>query len=264
LNADEARRLDALHGTLFDLMRQSANVSFAGIGFPYSECSRYTNIATNAVVALLATARLLNDERKFNAVLHGGDPSIPMLVSWTQLFDHVIYGQSEAPSPECVNNHDADSLTSLDNHHDYQTGTTVPGEIADRFRNSNPGQGIGYPMFTLERLLDSAEILRNAGFEPYGYRGAHRQSMEMAMQYYACFAKDAGFYKVVTVENSGACPNAAQYYGKLVNGVDRNVLIGAYRFPNNAVITDLEQAAKVSSSSGAFSLDTILFGKWRD
>ena len=264
LNADEARRLDALHGTLFELIRQSANVSFAGIGFPYSECSRYTNIATNAVVALLATARLLNDESKFNAVLYGGDPSIPMLVSWTQLFDHVIYGQSEGPSPECVNNHDADSLTSLNNHQDYQTQTTVPGEIADRFRNFNPGQGIGYPMFTLERLVDSAEILRNAGFDPYGYHGAHRQSIEMAMQYYACFAKDAGFYKVVTVENSGACPNAAQYYGKLVNGVDRNVLIGAYRFPNDAVITDLEQTAKVSSSSGAFSLDAILFGKWRD
>jgi hypothetical protein len=264
LNGDEARRLDALHGALFDLMRQSENVFFAGVGFPYSECSRYTNIATNAVVAMLATARLLNDEGKFNAVLYGNDPSIPILVSWMQLFDHVIYGQSEGPSPECVNNHEADSLTSLNNHHDYQTATAVPGEIADRFRNSNPLQGIGYPMFTLERLIDSAEIMRNAGLDPYGYRGAHRQSIETAMQYYACFAKGAGFYKVVTVENAGACPNAAQYYGKLVNGVDRNMVMGAYRFPADEAITEVEAAAKTAAASGPFSLDAIFFGKWRD
>ena len=75
------------HGALFDLIRQSANVFFAGVGFPYSQCSRYTNIATNGVVAMLATARVLNDERKFKAVLYGGDPMVPVLVPWTELFD---------------------------------------------------------------------------------------------------------------------------------------------------------------------------------
>jgi hypothetical protein len=82
------------------------------------------------------------------------------------------------------------------------------------------GQGIGYPMFTLERSPDSAEILRNVGLDPYGYRGAHKQSIEMALQYYACHARGAGFYKIVA-ENSRTCPNAPQYYGKLVSGVDR-------------------------------------------
>jgi hypothetical protein len=80
----------------------------------------------------------------------------------------------------------------------------------------------------------------------------------------ACLAKGAGFLKLVTAENSAACPNAAQYYGKLVNGVERNVVIGACRFPQDHAITDVEQAAKVASSSGPFSLDAILFGKWRD
>jgi hypothetical protein len=140
----------------------------------------------------------------------------------------------------------------------------APGEIDDRFRNKDAAQGIGYAMFTLERLFDTAEILRNAGFDPYGCHGTHRQSLEMAVQYYACYAKGAGFNKVVSAENSGSCPNAAQYYGKVVNGVDRNVVIGAYRFPQNEATAASEQAAKVSSSSGAFSLDAIFFGKWRD
>jgi hypothetical protein len=138
------------------------------------------------------------------------------------------------------------------------------GEIADRGRNANPLQGIGYPMFTLERLFDAAEVLRAAGFDSYGYRGARRQSIEMALQYYACYAEGAGFYKVVTADNSRACPNAAQYYGKLVNGVDRLVLVGAYRFPQDASITALEAGARSPASSGAFATDAILFGKWRD
>jgi hypothetical protein len=29
-------------------------------------------------------------------------------------------------------------------------------------------------MFTLERLIDSAELLRNAGFDAYAYRGRHK------------------------------------------------------------------------------------------
>jgi hypothetical protein len=263
-NAEEVRRLNAFHAAIFDLIRQSENVLYAGVGFPYSDCSRYTNLATNANIGMLATARLLNDERKVKAVLFGGDPAVPVLAPWTHLFDHLIYGQSDGPAPGCVSNHEPDSQSSLANHHDYQTPDAAPGEIADRFRNAKAGQGIGYPMFTLERLFDAAELMRIAGFDPYGYRGGHHQSIEMAMQYYACYAKGAGFYKTVTAENSGSCPNAAQYYGRLVNGVDRMVLIGAARFSGNAAITGLEAGAQETASSGAFSTDAILFGKWRD
>jgi hypothetical protein len=84
----------------------------------------------------------------------------------------------------------------------------------------------------------------------------------MAVEYYACFAKGAGFDKTVTRENSGTCPNAAQYYGRLVNGVDRMLLIGAERFSGNRVITGLEAVAQKPASSRAFSTDAILFGKW--
>jgi hypothetical protein len=40
-------------------------------------------------------------------------------------------------------------------------------------RNAKAGQGIGYPMFTLERLYAAAELMQIAGFDPYGYRGTN-------------------------------------------------------------------------------------------
>jgi hypothetical protein len=89
--------------------------------------------------------------------------------------------------------------------------------------------------------------------------------MEMAIEYYTCYAKGAGFYKTVTAENSSSCPNAAaQYYERLVKGIDRMLLIGAERFSGDAAITGLEAGAQETASTGAFSTDAILFGKWRD
>lgn len=263
LNADEETRLDTFHGAMFELIRQSDNAFFGQRVYPYPDAARYNNIVANALASLLATARLLDDSHKLNAVLYGGDRSIPVLNSWIRAFDRLIYGEADS-LPEFGGNRYSDSLTSLKNHSDFQLPTVVPGEIADRGRNATPLQGIGYPMFTLERLIDGAEILRIAGFDPYGYRGVHKQSIEMALEYYSRYAKSAGFYKVVTAENSGSIPNAAQYYGKIVNGVDQLIPIGACRFPGKTTIMELEAEAKLRSSTGAFSLDAILFGKWRD
>lgn len=263
LNAQEESRLDAFHAAMYDLLRQAANGGMGAAVYPYPDAARYGNITANLIASLLATARLLDDRPKFEAALYGSDPSMPLLYPWIRDVDRLIYGESDS-LPEFGQDKFPDSLTSLQNHTDFQLPVVAPGEIADRGRNANPLQGIGYPMFTLERLFDSAEVLRNAGFDPYAYRGAHKQSLEMAMQYYACFAKEAGLYKVVTAENSSSCPNAPQYYGKLVNGVDRMLLIGAYRFPANNSITVIETSAKTVSSSGGFSTDAILFGKWRD
>jgi hypothetical protein len=266
LNAEEERRLGALHGGLFDLIREALNGFWGAMVFPYPAAARYGNVPTNAVASLLATARLRDDERQFNAVLYGIDPSIPVLLPWTRLFDRIIYGESDS-IPESGQNRFSDSLTSLKNHTDYQGPNVAPGEIADRTRGAYELQGIGYPMFTLERLIDAAEVMRIAGFDPYGYRGRHRQSIEMAIAYYACFARHAGFYKIVSADNSAACPDAAQYYGKLVNAVDPNVVIGAHRFPTNRAITEVEDAAKalpLANPPTTFSTDAILFGKWRD
>jgi hypothetical protein len=263
LNDKEENQLNLFHAGMFDLIRQSLNAFLGAKVFPYPDCARYNNIPTNDVASLLAIGRLLDDEKRFNAVLYGRDSSVIVLIPLNRLFDRIIYGESDT-LPACYENRYPDSLTSLQNHSDYQNANVAPGEIADRGRNENPLKGIGYPMFTLERLFDSAETLRNSGFDLYGYRGAHNQSIEMAMQYYACYAKGAGFYKVVTADNSKSCPNAAQYYGKLVSGVDNNVLIGAYRFPKNRLIAELDKPAKTVSSSGGFSTDAILFGKWQD
>ena len=88
-------------------------------------------------------------------------------------------------------------------------------------------------MGSLQWLYMAAELMENTGLNPYAHRGAHGQSLRMATDYYACFAKYAGFTKVITAQNSSDCPDAMQYFAVVVNGVEPNVLIGAYRFPED-------------------------------
>jgi hypothetical protein len=257
LDASEVSRLNAFHSAIFDLIRQSDNKRSSVY---LASCDRFSNQQANAEIGLLAIARLLDDPRRFKAVLDDDDPQIPLVLPWTEYFDHAIYGENDRPI-SCYKNSGSDSMTS---HPFYETSVVAPGEVEDRYRNAYPAQGIGYPMFSLEQLIDAAEIMQIAGLDAYGYRGRHQQSIEMAIQYYACYGKGAGFGKVVGAANAGSCPDAAQYYGKVVNGVDPLVVFGAYCFPANKAITDMETAAKISSSSGPFALDAILFGKWRD
>lgn len=68
----------------------------------------------------------------------------------------------------------------------------------------------------------------------------------------------------MTADNCRSCPNWAQYDGKIVNGVDRMVLVGADRFKANAAITTLEAAAQTPASNGPFATDAILLGKWQN
>jgi len=258
ITQEEAKRLDAFHTAMYELIRNALNYNFAG--HHAWACDHYSNHAANQLAGLLATARLLDDKRRFGAALFGADPSIHITLPWTAYFDRAVYGDSDL-SNACYANSGTDGGTSRPF---FQTAIVAAGEIDDRYRNAFPAQGIGYPMFTLERLFDTAETLRIAGYDAYGYQGRHRQSLEVAISYYACLAKAAGFSKTFTTTNAGGCPDAAQYFGKIVNGVDSNVVFGAYRFPANHAVTDVENAAKISSSLGAFSLDAILFGRWRD
>jgi hypothetical protein len=260
INDSEAKELNKFHAAMYDVMRRADNLGVDGVT---PLCQLYANGQANVLASLLAIARLLDDRRKFDAALTGSDRDNPMTLSWIRFFDHAIYGRSDRPL-ECYPN------TGSDGPHSQTAFTTAEvalGEVQDRYRNGNPLQGIGYPMFTLERLINSAEVMRIAGFDPYGYRGRHGQSIETAIAYYACLAKSAGFYKVISAANSDSCPNAPQYHGKVVNGVDPNVVIGAYRFPAAKAITDVEEAAKalpLASPPTTFSTDAILFGKWRD
>jgi hypothetical protein len=256
----EIKELNAFHSAIYDLLIKGHNWGWAHHAWA---CDHFGNHSANALAGLLATARLTDNQKQFEAVLDGKDPSLRVSLPWTAFFDRAIYGEEDVPN-SCYFNTGADSTTS---HPFFSTSTVAPGEIDDRFRNKDAAQGIGYPMFTLERLINATEILRLAGFDPYRYRGRHGQSIEMAISYYACLARGAGFYKAVTRDNSGSCPDASQYYGQLVSGVDGTVLTGASLFPRNDSITAVESAAKTSASSGgvpAFSLDAIRFGRWRN
>jgi hypothetical protein len=46
--------------------------------------------------------------------------------------------------------------------------------------------------------------------------------------------------------------------------VEENVLIGAYRFPNDDELIALDAPAKATLARSAFSLEPILFGRWLD
>ena len=267
IDTNGVRDLNAMHAALFQLIRTASNFRFhlPELSRPQQTCELYSNHVGAALAGLLSIARLLDDGRKFDAVLYGSDGATVFDIPWTAYFDHAIYGEADRPI-QCYVNSGPDSLTS---HPSYQTPIVAPGEIEDRYRNANRLQGIGYPMGTLEHLYNVAEIMKKAGIDAYGYRGRHRQSIELATQYYACFAKHVGFRKVVTPENGRDCPDFQQYVGQTVNDVDTVILMGAYRFPENVAITELDAAAKAekakaSNASVLEAVDPVRFGHWRD
>jgi hypothetical protein len=260
LDAAEAAKLNAFHAAMFDLIREASNFRFTlpELNHPDNMCDLYSNHVGAHLIGLLAIARLLDDGRKFNAVLYGGDRSIPLAIPWTKYFNHAIYGESDRPIA-CYKNSGADSLMS---HSSYQTAIVAPGEIEDRYRHATAAQAFGYPLGVLGGLYDDAEIMKNAGIDAYGYRGARKQSIEMATEYYACFGKSAGFKKMVTADNARACPDYQEYIGQIVNDVETAVVAGAYRFPGNAAISELDAAAKAELLRDP--VETLRFGRWGD
>jgi hypothetical protein len=259
-NSAQTNQLNVFHAAIFNLIREASNFRAAlpQMNGPATICERYSNHVGAHLLGLLAIARLLDDGRKFNAVLYGNDRSIPVAIPWTDWFNHAVYGEHDKPIA-CHKNTGPDSLAS---HPSFQTAVVSPGEIEDRYRNATAAQGFGYTLGVLAGLFEMSDLMKNAGFDAFGYRGTHQQSIEMATQYYACYGKNAGFKKTVTAENARACPDYQQYIGQIVNGLETDIVMGAYRFPENSVITELEPAAK--AAAGADVLDAIRFGRWRD
>jgi hypothetical protein len=259
-NAAETTELNVFHAAIFDLVREASNFRFTLPELnrsPDTRCELYSNHVGAHLEGLLAIARLLDDGRKFNAVLYGNDRSIPVALPWTVWFNHAVYGENDKPIT-CYKNKGPDRSTSPDS---FQTAVVAPGEIEDRYRNHNASQGFGYTLGVLAGLYNMADVMENAGFDAYGYRGAHKQSIEMATQYYACYGKYAGFKKTVNAENARACPDYQQYIGQIVSGLEINIVMGADHFPRNTAIAGLEEAAK--AGAGGDLLDTIRFGHWR-
>jgi len=261
LTGDEQARLDAFHRNMFQTIRSIHNQEYdLNLKMRYSD-EVYNNQFVGHLTALLSISRLLDDKLDFEAALYGGDGDQAVRLPWVELFDHVIYGPNDTPLLNITPNSSPDPLKS---HPAYSTAIMAVGEINDRYRHDNPAQTIGYPMGSLQGLYTAAELMKSVGFDAYSYRGAHGQSLEMATRYYGCLAKYAGFTKLVTAENSSDCPDAQQYFGVIVNGVEPNVLLGAYRFPDDKDLSALDAAAKASFAKSPFSLEPILFGKWRD
>jgi len=261
INAAEANTLNAFHEAMFDLIREASNFRFMlpeVAKVPYRTCERFSNHAAAGLMGMLSIARLLDDNREFNAVFHGKDPTIPVALSWTAYFDHAIYGENDRPIA-CYKNSGPDRLSS---HGSFQTLVVAPGEIEDRYRNANPAQGFGYTLGVLADFYTMTDLMKKAGFNVLSYRGSHGQSVEMATDYYACYGKHVGFKKPVTADNARACPDYQQYIGQIVNGLETDIVMGAYHFPQDAAITELEATAK--KGAGANLLDPLRFGRWRD
>lgn len=254
LSPAEEKQLNAFHANMYELIRDGLNSHFDLIKMP---CDRYSNHVGSQLVGLLATARLLDHRQKFLAALYGDDPSIHVELPWTTYFSKAIYGEAQDPN-QCSANIGADGSTSSPS---YQTSATAPGEIEDRYRNANPLQAIGHSMGTLEYLYTAADIMKSAGLDAYSYRGTHKQSIENATEYYACYARTVGFKKTVTAYQAAGCADFQQYVGKIVNDEEPSILMGTSRFPGNKAITALDQRAKEESLSDK-SIDTIRFGRW--
>jgi hypothetical protein len=261
LRPKEASELASFHAAMFDLIREASNFAFnlpEVANTPARTCERFSNHFNAHLMGLLAIARLLDDGRKLNAVLYGNDPSTSLDLFWTKYFNHATYGYNDKPIP-CYKNSSPDSLTSKGS---FQTPTVAAGEVEDRYRHSNPGQAFGYTTGVLADFLLTGDMLKNAGFDAFAYRGVRGQTIQLSVDYYSCFGKTPGFKQTVTAENARACPDYQEYIGQIVNGLETDIVMGAYHFPGNALITELEAAAK--AGAGVNLLDPIRFGRWRD
>jgi hypothetical protein len=260
LNAQDIAELNGFHNAMFDLIRDSSNfrAGMPEMNGPDSGCERYSNHVGVHLLGLLSIARLLDDGRKFNAVVYGNERSISLAIPWTNYFDHAVYGEHDHPIA-CHKNKGPDAASS---HPFFQTPVVAPGEILDRYRNANESQAFGYTLGLLTSLFHMADIMKNAGFDAYAYRGSHQQSIEMATHYYACYGKYVGFKKTVNAENGRACPDYQQYLGQIVNGLEVDLVMGAYRFPRDTTITEMDEAAKAELLRDP--IDVIHFGRWMD
>ena len=258
LDVNDQRAINPFDVALFNMVRYDANFD-AEPQFRKGDrdCALYSNQRAMQLLAMLAISRFLNKPTWMAEILYGGvQEAPPTSISWVELFDHAIYGEHDKPV-SCYPNTGKDRASSKPS---YQTKNVAPGEIEDRYRNANPEQGIGYPMFTLQDLYLSAVILRNSGYDAFHYRGRHGQSIQMGTDYYACYARNAGFNKVVNAANAHACPNGEEYIGQDVNSVDGNVLFGSEAYPQDSLLHSLLPAAEAQTPDG--EVLGLTFGHW--
>jgi hypothetical protein len=264
LDAKEVGELNAFHAAMFELIHQASNFAFylPDTKVPYRTCERFSNHFNAHLMGLLSIARLFDDGRKFNAVLYGNDRAIPVALPYTVYFNHAIYGYNDKPI-QCYKNASPDSRSTTTSHKgSFQTPTVAPGEVEDRYRHANPAQAFGYTTGVLAGILVTGDMLKNAGFDAFGYRGARGQTIELAADYYSCYGKYVGFKKTVTEENARACPDYQEYIGQIVNGLETADVMAAYHFPHDPLLNELDTPAK--AGAGVNLIDPIRFGRWNN
>lgn len=256
LNASEIKEFDAFHLAMDELIA-NGQILYARTTKPL-DCEYFSNQVASHIVGRMAIAALVGDEPQLRAILDGETGAQALPVSLLTYFNHAFYGEGDKPN-SCFANTGADGATS----HPYFSAPRVTlGEVDDRYRNANPAQAIGYSAAVVTHMYHAAEILKIAGFDLYGYRGDHGQSIEAATSFFACYVKGAGLGRTINAANAGHCANFLQYDGKVINAVESNMVIGAYRLPSNEVIHDLNELMKSALLNSA--IDPICFGRWQD
>jgi hypothetical protein len=260
LNGQKIALLNQFHKSMYELILAASNFRANLQQFNQADfaCDLYSNHVGAHLLGLFAIARLLDDPRMFTTILGFKPSHTRIMISWPVYFDHAIYGDSESPIA-CHENKGSEATKS---HPYFQTTTAAKGEIEDRYRNASPTQAFSYSMLALSNIYNMATILQGAGFEAFKYVGRHGKSIQVATQYYACFALQPGFGKVVTENDASNCTNYNQYAGDIVTDVEGIILRGAAQYPTNETITTPESAAR--SRSAKTAIDPIAFGRWRD
>ncbi|MDI9846574.1 hypothetical protein QM467_00720 [Rhodoblastus sp. 17X3] len=256
LNVSEIKELNAFHLAMDDLIG-NGQALYARITKPL-DCEYFNNQVASHIVGRMAIAALLRDEIRLRSLLDGENAALAPPAPLLTYFNHAFYGEGDK-SNSCFANTGRDGATSQPT---FSTARAALGEIDDRYRNANPAQAIGYSAGVVTHMYRAAEILKIAGFDFYAYRGDHGQSIEAATAFFSCYVKGAGLGKTIDATNAAHCSNFPQYDGKVVNGVESNIVIGAYRLHGNQQIDELDNLAKGAILHS--SIDPIVFGAWRD
>lgn len=259
ISDDDRNRLNRFHAAMYDLIRSASDIRAEMPEFnkPTAICDRFSNHVGVHLLGMIAVARLLNDRGRLEGAVHGGG-TLSVDIPWTVYVSHAIYRAGDQPLG-CARNTGGERASSKPY---FQTGTVASGEINDRYRNANPGQAIGYPMFALRTMYVTANVLDRAGFNAFDYRGSSGQSIQQATDYYACYGATPGFKKTVSADNAAACADHEQYVGATVSEVETVVLPGARHYSGDRVIKAIEPAAKALTWSEP--VDPLLFGQWND
>jgi hypothetical protein len=210
------------------------------------DCNRFNNHVSVQLAALTMLAALRGDHNSLNSVAMGSGEEISIPLS-TQI-SKAIYTAGANPL-SCFSNKVDPTLY-------YQIPRVEDGEIVDRYR-SKPNQTFGYPMFSLEHMLQAELVLERKGVA----QGiVSRERLLAALHYY-------GDLLLQSENGNGLAKKFSQYQGKNIFGGENTItggdfminsfIIGAILFPDDKQIGDL--ISHFAEKNGAFTRSPSLY-----